>query len=99
MICIFWELCTIESSFFRIDYVLLNVGEGNGEQLDQDQEAAFKEFGFSELRAATNGFNSEQIVSEGGEKAPNVAYKGKLWNNGFVAVKRFCPGLTLNTLW
>ncbi|PSS10078.1 Serine/threonine-protein kinase [Actinidia chinensis var. chinensis] len=61
---------------------------GNGEQLDQDQVPAFKEFGFAVLRAATNGFSSELIVSESGEKAPNVVYKGKLRNNGFVAIKR-----------
>ncbi|KAK4795055.1 hypothetical protein SAY86_013049 [Trapa natans] len=61
----------------------------NGEQLDQDQVPAFKEFGLSELRAATNGFSSELIISESGEKAPNVVYKGKLRNNRFVAIKRF----------
>lgn len=43
--------------------------------MDQDQAPAFKEFGLSELRAATNGFSSELIVSESGEKAPNVVYK------------------------
>ncbi|KAK4744825.1 hypothetical protein SAY87_011137 [Trapa incisa] len=61
----------------------------SGEQLDQDQVPAFKEFGLSELRAATNGFSSELIISESGEKAPNVVYKGKLRNNRFVAIKRF----------
>ncbi|OWM83659.1 serine/threonine-protein kinase BSK2 [Punica granatum] len=61
----------------------------NGEQVDQDLVPAFKEFGLSELRAATNGFSSELIVSESGEKAPNVVYKGKLRNNRFIAIKRF----------
>ncbi|KAA8515777.1 hypothetical protein F0562_018612 [Nyssa sinensis] len=61
----------------------------NGDQLDQDQVPAFKEFGLAELRAATNGFSSELIVSESGEKAPNVVYRGKLRNNGLVAIKRF----------
>lgn len=42
-----------------------------------------------ELRAATNGFSSELIVSESGEKAPNVVYRGKLKNNRVVAIKRF----------
>ncbi|KAL7238378.1 hypothetical protein ACSBR2_004474 [Camellia fascicularis] len=60
-----------------------------GEQLDQDQVPAFKEYGLAELRAATNGFSSELIVSESGEKAPNVVYRGKLKNNRFVAIKRF----------
>lgn len=49
----------------------------------------FKEFGLAELRAATNGFSSELIVSESGEKAPNVVYRGKLRNNRLVAIKRF----------
>ncbi|KAE9463012.1 hypothetical protein C3L33_05080, partial [Rhododendron williamsianum] len=61
-----------------------------GDQLDQENQVpAFKEFGLSELRTATNGFNSELIVSESGEKAPNVVYRGKLRNNRFVAIKRF----------
>ncbi|KAL7258472.1 hypothetical protein ACSBR1_004576 [Camellia fascicularis] len=60
-----------------------------GEQLDQDQVPAFKEYGLAELCAATNGFSSELIVSESGEKAPNVVYRGKLKNNRFVAIKRF----------
>lgn len=57
--------------------------------MDQDQAPAFKEFGLSELRAATNGFSSELIVSESGEKAPNVVYRGKLRSNRLVAIKRF----------
>ncbi|KAK3035479.1 hypothetical protein RJ639_034449, partial [Escallonia herrerae] len=61
----------------------------NGDQLDQDQVPTFKEFSLTELRAATNGFNSELIVSESGEKAPNVVYRGKLRSNKVVAVKRF----------
>ncbi|GFY90395.1 BR-signaling kinase 2 [Actinidia rufa] len=61
----------------------------NGEQVDQDQVPAFEEFGLAELRAATNGFNSELIVSESGERAPNVVYRGKLRNNRVVAIKRF----------
>ncbi|XP_077244929.1 serine/threonine-protein kinase BSK2-like isoform X1 [Tasmannia lanceolata] len=63
----------------------------NGDPEDQDQVPAFKEYGLTELRLATNGFNSDFIVSESGEKAPNVVYKGKLEkeNNRLVAVKRF----------
>ncbi|KAK6121591.1 hypothetical protein DH2020_044671 [Rehmannia glutinosa] len=37
----------------------------------------------------TNGFNSDLIVSESGEKAPNVVYRGKLRSNSHVAIKRF----------
>lgn len=63
----------------------------DGDQAEQDgnQVPAFKEYSLVELRAATNGFSSELIVSESGEKAPNVVYKGKLGNNRLVAVKRF----------
>jgi BR-signaling kinase len=42
-----------------------------------------------ELRAATNYFNSNNIVSESGEKAPNVVYKGRMDNNRWIAVKKF----------
>jgi hypothetical protein len=42
-----------------------------------------------ELRKATNGFSAQYIVSESGEKAPNVVFRGKLENNRLVAVKRF----------
>ncbi|OWM74994.1 hypothetical protein CDL15_Pgr021345 [Punica granatum] len=61
----------------------------NGQQVDQVLAPAFKEFGLSELRTVTNGFSSELIVSESGEKAPNAVYKGKLRNNRFIAIKRF----------
>ncbi|XP_031129069.1 serine/threonine-protein kinase BSK2-like [Ipomoea triloba] len=61
----------------------------DGKQVDEDQVPAFKEFDLAELRAATNGFSSELIVSESGEKAPNVVYRGKLRSNQLVAIKRF----------
>lgn len=78
------------SHLFSCFFFFLNVGEAIGDQLDQENQVpAFKEFGLSELRTATNGFNSELIVSESGEKAPNVVYRGKLRNNRFVAIKRF----------
>ncbi|CAH9147885.1 unnamed protein product [Cuscuta epithymum] len=57
--------------------------------LDQDQVPAFTVFSLAELRTATNGFSSDLIVSESGEKAPNVVYKGKLRSNQIAAVKRF----------
>ncbi|KAF4357655.1 hypothetical protein F8388_007191 [Cannabis sativa] len=49
----------------------------------------FTEFSFSDLKAATNNFSSEFIVSESGEKAPNVVYKGRLQNRSWIAVKKF----------
>ncbi|PIN07064.1 Serine/threonine protein kinase [Handroanthus impetiginosus] len=50
---------------------------------------AFREFSIEQLRMATSGFAVENIVSEHGEKAPNVVYKGKLENQRRIAVKRF----------
>lgn len=50
---------------------------------------AFAEFSFADLKSATNNFNSEFIVSESGEKAPNLVYKGRLKNQQWIAVKKF----------
>ena len=41
------------------------------------------------MEKVTNGFSPSCIVSEGGEKAPNVVYRGKLEGNRLVAIKRF----------
>lgn len=49
----------------------------------------FREFSWEELKAATDGFSPENIVSDHGEKAPNVVYKGLLENKSWIAVKRF----------
>ncbi|CAI9780105.1 unnamed protein product [Fraxinus pennsylvanica] len=58
----------------------------NGEK---NELPSFREFSWEELKSATNGFSSENIVSEHGEKAPNVVYKGLLENYQWIAVKRF----------
>lgn len=53
---------------------------------------SFSEYSLAELKAATNNFSSEHIVSESGEKAPNVVYKGRLENHSeehWIAVKKF----------
>lgn len=50
---------------------------------------AFSEFSLADLKAATNNFSSEFIVSERGEKAPNIVYKGRLQNQKWIAVKKF----------
>ena len=39
----------------------------------------FAEYSLDELRAATDGFATDRIVSEHGEKAPNVVYSGTLF--------------------
>ncbi|KAG8061581.1 hypothetical protein GUJ93_ZPchr0003g18586 [Zizania palustris] len=50
----------------------------------------FAEYSLDELRAATDGFAPDRIVSEHGEKAPNVVYRGTLFSSGrTVAIKRF----------
>ncbi|OAY41412.1 serine/threonine-protein kinase BSK6 isoform X2 [Manihot esculenta] len=61
-----------------------------GAKNDGNVWPSFTEFSFEQLKAATSGFSSDNIVSEHGEKAPNVVYKGKLDNNDrWIAVKRF----------
>ncbi|KAI4336715.1 hypothetical protein L6164_015207 [Bauhinia variegata] len=51
----------------------------------------FSEFCLDDLKAATNNFSPDNIVSESGEKAPNVVYKGRLQNQDrrWIAVKKF----------
>ncbi|CAL4915370.1 unnamed protein product [Urochloa decumbens] len=55
---------------------------------------AFAEFSLADLRAATGGFAAGNIVSESGEKAPNLVYRGQLKGPGSaplraIAVKKF----------
>lgn len=59
------------------------------EKSDGYQLQPFQEFSFEQLRIATSGFAVENIVSEHGEKAPNVVYRGKLDARRKIAVKRF----------
>ncbi|KAH9661706.1 serine/threonine-protein kinase BSK5 [Citrus sinensis] len=55
-----------------------------------DALPGFREFNLDQLRAATSGFCTDNIVSEHGEKAPNVVYKGRLVDEDrWIAVKRF----------
>ncbi|XP_078438147.1 BR-signaling kinase 2 isoform X2 [Wolffia australiana] len=61
----------------------------NPDLQNEETAPAFKEFSLAELRGATNGFSGDLIVSESGEKAPNVVYRGRLDGNRLVAVKRF----------
>ncbi|KAH9605544.1 hypothetical protein KSS87_001930, partial [Heliosperma pusillum] len=49
----------------------------------------FRDFTYDQLKNATSGFAVENIVSEHGEKAPNIVYKGKLENQMRIVVKRF----------
>ncbi|KAK1299442.1 putative serine/threonine-protein kinase [Acorus calamus] len=66
----------------------------NGGKNDRGPSSAaavpgFGEFRLEELREATVGFSADRIVSEHGEKAPNVVYQGTLDNGRHIAVKRF----------
>ncbi|MED6179970.1 Serine/threonine-protein kinase bsk6 [Stylosanthes scabra] len=69
--------------------VLESPDQENGGKSEKELCRRFGEFKLEELKAATNGFSSENIVSEHGEKAPNVVYKGKLENGSWIAIKRF----------
>lgn len=61
----------------------------NAENEGETDWPAFCEYSLNQLRAATSGFSPENIVSEHGEKAPNVVYRGKLEDGRWIAVKRF----------
>ncbi|KAG0473647.1 hypothetical protein HPP92_015504 [Vanilla planifolia] len=61
-------------------------GDGRG----RSKLPPFTQFSLAELRAATDGFSTQCIVSEYGEKGANVVYRGQLLGaNCTVAVKRF----------
>ncbi|CAI9768519.1 unnamed protein product [Fraxinus pennsylvanica] len=60
------------------------------EEKETEKLSGFRKFRLEELKAATLGFSMDRIVSEDGENAPNVVYKGHLVvDGGWVAVKRF----------
>ncbi|KAJ0105077.1 hypothetical protein Patl1_17781 [Pistacia atlantica] len=61
----------------------------NEDKGEVDNVPVFCEYSVETLKMATSGFAVENIVSEHGEKAPNVVYKGKLENQRRIAVKRF----------
>lgn len=67
-------------------YIIVAENEEKSEMSDLPK---FREYTIEQLRKATSGFAVENIVSEHGEKAPNVVYKGKLDNQRRVAIKRF----------
>ncbi|XP_076953279.1 serine/threonine-protein kinase BSK7-like [Bidens hawaiensis] len=71
------------------DGVVAQPGNVENELGEASDLPAFREFSVEQLRTATSGFSVENIVSEHGEKAPNVVYKGKLANQRRIAVKRF----------
>ncbi|KAL8144017.1 hypothetical protein V2J09_017049 [Rumex salicifolius] len=61
----------------------------NGGKGEADGLPSFTEYKMDQLRSATSGFSPDNIVSEHGEKAPNVVYRGRLSDGRWIAVKRF----------
>ena len=61
----------------------------NEENSEVGDLPTFHQYTIDQLKNATSGFAVENIVSEHGEKAPNVVYKGKLESQMRIAVKRF----------
>lgn len=70
--------------------VVVPCAENGAAEDDGTGVPVFAEYSLDELRAATDGFSPDRIVSEHGEKAPNVVYRGTLFSSGrIVAIKRF----------
>lgn len=69
-------------------FIVMFVTE-NEDRIEANNGPVFREFSLEQLNNATSGFNVENIVSEHGEKAPNVVYKGKMENQTRIVVKRF----------
>ncbi|KAJ8570747.1 hypothetical protein K7X08_037719 [Anisodus acutangulus] len=85
--CSKFSLCCFHSNLKPSphDFFDLENGGENGKNV----LPSFTEFSLDVLMIATDGFAADNIVSEHGEKAPNVVYKGLLENGHWVAVKRF----------
>lgn len=64
----------------------LGIDDDDGSKNDK---VGFTEYTLDQLKIATSGFSPENIVSEHGEKAPNVVYRGRVEDDRLVAVKRF----------
>ncbi|XP_027355427.1 serine/threonine-protein kinase BSK5-like [Abrus precatorius] len=67
----------------------LSDNDDDGKKNEKDSWAVFTEYSLDQLKVATSGFLPDNIVSEHGEKAPNVVYRGMLEDDRLVAVKRF----------
>ncbi|CAN0926447.1 Serine/threonine-protein kinase BSK6 [Linum grandiflorum] len=76
-------------SCFHSKPSVLEITEKEGKAEEQSPWPSFKEFSLEQLKVATGGFCSDNIVSEHGEKAPNVVYRGELETDRLIAVKRF----------
>ncbi|XP_050214906.1 serine/threonine-protein kinase BSK6 isoform X2 [Mercurialis annua] len=86
--CSKFSMCWIQSHHLKASVLESYDLENNGSD-EKSEWPSFTEFSLDQLKAATSGFSSDNIVSEHGEKAPNVVYKGKLDDDRLIAVKRF----------
>ncbi|KAG6435821.1 hypothetical protein SASPL_100699 [Salvia splendens] len=71
------------------DHQQLQHGHRRSSSVNGAAAGGFAEFSLAELKSATGNFSSDKIVSESGEKAPNVVYEGRLHNQRWIAVKKF----------
>ncbi|KAK1412849.1 hypothetical protein QVD17_34395 [Tagetes erecta] len=81
---------TVEQSSSSKDDRLNHAPENGGGEHAELNLPAFKKYTLDQIRVATGGFSMHNIVSEHGEKSPNVVYKGILEDDDrLIAVKRF----------
>nr|VDD09990.1 unnamed protein product [Brassica oleracea] len=83
--CSKFSSCLFHSNFKSSSVLESPDLENGGKQM----WPSFKEFRLEQLKSATGGFSSDNIVSEHGEKAPNIVYRGRLDDGRLIAVKRF----------
>ncbi|WJX74475.1 Serine/threonine-protein kinase bsk5 [Trifolium repens] len=81
-------LCCLPSNTKSNLHHLLDHDDGNKGD-EKDSCGGLTEFSLDQLNIATSGFSPDNIVSEHGEKAPNIVYKGTIGDHMLVAVKRF----------
>ncbi|KAG6523167.1 serine/threonine-protein kinase BSK5-like [Zingiber officinale] len=80
-----WWLARARSKSSALELDDLEIAGGG--DTGGESKPLFREYSLEELRVATDGFASDRIVSEHGQKAPNVVYLGRLDRD--VAIKRF----------
>ncbi|MED6119051.1 Serine/threonine-protein kinase bsk5 [Stylosanthes scabra] len=89
-LCICWWPCCCCCKRSNLQDLPENEDGGNNKgEKKGPASSTFTEFSFDQLKTATSAFSPDNIVSEHGEKAPNVVYKGRLEDDKLVAVKRF----------
>ncbi|XP_062015355.1 serine/threonine-protein kinase BSK5-like [Rosa rugosa] len=74
---------------FRPSNTISNLNDSSELENVSKETYSLPEFSLNQLKAATEGFLPENIVSDDGEKAPNVVYRGMLEDGRWIAIKRF----------